>query len=430
MTVEFTPPADFLEAVRALRAKYPEAPPSESLPLAVNTLEDEEIAAALEALIRGPVTLGKRTLAFEEEFAASQGAKHAVYVSSGSAANLLVLALLAYPDGLSAEPAPPVLAPGDEVIVPAVTWSTTIWPVAQVGAVPVLADVDPRTLNLTVESVERAISPKTRAVFAVHLLGNPAPVDALRALCDERGLTLIEDTCEALDAELGGRKAGTFGRLGTYSFYFSHHMTTIEGGMVVCDSAEDADRLRALRAHGWTRHLSPACRSAVEGRHAEIDSRFLFVERGFNCRNTDVHAAIGRIQLRRRGEFLARRRLVAAAWAPTRDSLADLFLPMKIEPGSSHFAFPLVLAPEAKVERGALIKFLEARGVATRPLVAGNLARQPAMRATTHRCAGDLAGAQLLHERAIYIGIHSSMTDAQLTLIPDLLAEFAAQVVG
>lgn len=428
MTVESTPPADFLDAVRALRAKYPEAPPPEAIPLAANTLEDEEIAAALEALVRGPMTLGKRTLAFEREFAAAQGAKDAVYVSSGSAANLLVLALLAYPDGLHPDAPPPVLAPGDEVIVPAVTWSTTIWPVIQVGAVPVLADVDPQTLNLTVESVERALSPKTKAVFAVHLLGNPAPVDALRKLCDERGLTLIEDTCEALDAELDGKKAGTFGRAGTYSFYFSHHITTIEGGMVVCDSAEDADRLRALRAHGWTRHLSPARRAAVEARHSDIDPRFLFVERGFNFRNTDVHAAIGRIQLQRSAGFLERRRQIAAAWEPARDALSGLFLPMHTAPGSSHFALPLVLDPAAPVERSALIEFLESKGVATRPLVAGNLARQPGMRAAPHRAADDLSGAQLLHERAIYIGIHSYMSDTELALIPQLLHEFAAEV--
>lgn len=427
MTLEPTP-ADFLEAVRSLRAKYPGARPTEAIPLAANTLEDEEIAAALEALVRGPVTLGKRTLAFEEEFAAAQGAKHAVYVSSGSAANLLVLALLAYPDGIHENPSPPTLLPGDEVIVPAVTWSTTIWPVIQVGAVPVLADVDPQTLNLTVESVEAAIGPKTKAVFAVHLLGNPAPVAALRKLCDERGLTLIEDTCEALDAELAGKKAGTFGRAGTYSFYFSHHITTIEGGMIVCDSAEDADRLRALRAHGWTRHLSPERRAAVEATHADIDPRFLFVERGFNCRNTDVHAAIGRVQLRRSAAFLERRRQVAAAWEPARDALSGLFLPMKIEPGSSHFALPLVLDPGAKVERSALIEFMESNGVATRPLVAGNLARQPGMRAAPHRIAGDLPGAQLLHERAIYIGIHSYLTESDLAVVPRLLTEFAAEV--
>lgn len=427
MTADSTPPAEFLDAVRTLRAKFPEAPPSEAIPLAANTLEDAEIAAALEALVRGPMTLGKRTLAFEREFAAAQGARDAVFVSSGSAANLLVLALLAYPDGLHENAPDPVLGPGDEVIVPAVTWSTTIWPVIQVGAVPVLADVDPQTLNLTVESVERAIGPKTKAVFAVHLLGNPAPVDALRELCDARGLTLIEDTCEALDAEISGKKAGTFGRAGTYSFYFSHHITTIEGGMVVCDSVEDADRLRALRAHGWTRHLSPARRQAVEAAHSDIDPRFLFVERGFNFRNTDVHAAIGRIQLQRSGEFLERRRQIAAAWGPARDALAGVFLPMKIEPGSSHFALPLVIDPAARVDRAALIEFLESKGVATRPLVAGNLARQPGMRAAPHRAADDLSGAQLLHERAIYIGIHSYMSDTELALIPQLLNEFAAE---
>lgn len=422
------PDESFLAAVRDLRARYPEAPPTEVIPLAANTLEDVEIAAALEALVRGPVTLGARTWAFEEEFAASQGVAHAIYVSSGSAANLLVLALLAYPDGVHSDPEPPVLAPGDEVIVPAVTWSTTIWPVLQVGAVPVLADVDPQTLNLTVESVERAISPKTKAVFAVHLLGNPAPVAALRELCDARGLTLIEDTCEALDAELDGRKAGTFGRAGTFSFYFSHHITTIEGGMVVCHTQRDADRLRALRAHGWTRHLSPARREEVERRHAEIDPRFLFVERGFNFRNTDVHAAIGRIQLRRREEFLARRKEVAQAWSAVRDAARGVFLPMQIEPGSSHFALPLVLDPASGIPRSQLIEFLEAEGVATRPLVAGNLAQQPGMRAAEHRVAGPLEGADLLHEHAIYIGIHSYLTEREVSLVAGLLTQFAAEV--
>lgn len=418
----------FVDAVRALRADHPEPPSRYRLPLTVNTFEDAELAAALEVLVKGRITMGPHTRAFEAAFAKSQGAADAVYVNSGSSANLLALALLAYADGVNPGADAPVLQPGDEVVVPAVTWSTTVWPVSQVGAVPVLADVSPETLNLTVESVERALSPRTKAVFAVHLLGNPAPVDGLAELCRERGLVLIEDTCEALDTELGGKKAGTFGRLGTFSFYFSHHICTIEGGMVLCRDPGDADRLRSLRGHGWTRHLSPERREAIERRNPKIDPRFLFVERGFNLRPTDVQAAIGLVQLERRGQFLARRREVGRAWGAARDRHPEVFLPLRIAAGSSHFAFPLVLQPEAPVERARLFTFLDEHGIETRPLVAGNLAAQPAVTSTPHRVAGPLDGAQLLHERAMYIGIHPQLSDAQVAALPETLEAFAREV--
>src|SRR5262249_36629136 len=152
----------------------------------------------------------------------------------------------------------------------------------------VLADVSPETLCLTLPAVERALSPKTRAVFAVHLLGNPAPVDQLGDLCRRRGLVLLEDACEALDAQTGGPKAGPFGRMSTFSFYFSHHICTIEGGMVLCARTEEAATLRVLRAHGWTRQMPEPARLAVEREHPDIDPRFLFVDAGYNLRGTDL----------------------------------------------------------------------------------------------------------------------------------------------
>ncbi|MBI5610453.1 MAG: aminotransferase class I/II-fold pyridoxal phosphate-dependent enzyme [Deltaproteobacteria bacterium] len=417
-------PVAFLEAVAKLRAAYPEAPSKYPLPLTTNTFGDAEIAAALEALVCGPMTLGPRVAAFEAAFARAHGAADAVFCNSGSSANLLAIAVLARPQGPDQGPD---LRPGDEVIVPSVTWSTTIWPVAQVGCVPVLADVDPQTLNVTVESIERALSPRTKAVFLAHILGNPAPVEAIAELCRQRGLVLVEDVCESLDAETSGRRCGTFGRMGTFSFYFSHHICTVEGGMVVCQDPADGDRLRIQRAHGWTRNLPTESKAMWEQRNPDVDPRFLFVDSGYNLRATDVQAAIGLVQLERRHAFLQRRRAVGEAWGRVRDRFADVYVPMQIAPGSSHFALPIVLQPGLGLGRAELADFLERHGVENRPLVAGNLARQPALAHVPHRIAGPLTGADALHERAMYVGIHPSQTDADVELLSTLLGQFAHQ---
>ncbi|MBM4344111.1 MAG: DegT/DnrJ/EryC1/StrS family aminotransferase [Deltaproteobacteria bacterium] len=421
------PPPEFLAAVAALRERFPEPRSPYRVPLTTNTFGDDEIAAALEALVRGPVTLGPRVQAFERAFAEAHGASDAVFCNSGSSANLLAMAVLARPQGAGRGPD---LAPGDEVVVPSVTWSTTIWPVAQVGAVPVLADVDAATLNVTAESVERAVGPRTRAVFVAHILGNPAPIAQLRQLCDHRGLHLVEDVCESLDAEVDGRKCGTFGRMGTFSFYFSHHMCTTEGGMVVCQDADDGDRLRIQRAHGWTRNLPPLSKARYEALHPDIDPRFLFVDMGYNLRPTDVQAAIGLVQLRRRLEFLQARRNAAGLMAAARDRNGDVYLPMRIAAGSSQFAFPLVIRPGLPATRADLARFLEGRGIENRPLVAGNLARQPALGLVPHRVAGPLHGAETLHERAMYIGIHPNIGLDEVACVADAIDAFAADVRG
>ncbi len=420
-----TVPPDFLSAVAQLRANWPEAPSPYRLPLTANTFGDAEVAAALEALIRGPMTMGPRVAAFERAFADSHGAVDAVFCNSGSSANLLAMAALSRPQGPDQGP---VLNPGDEVIVPAVTWSTTLWPVAQMGAVPVLADVDPATLNVTLESVQRAIGPKTKGVFVAHILGNPAPIREIAELCAQRGLFLAEDVCESLDAATDdGQLCGTFGRFGTYSFYFSHHICTTEGGMVLCQNEDDADRLRIQRAHGWTRNLPPASKARFEQRHPDVDPRFLFVDSGYNLRGTDVQAAIGLVQLDRRLQFLARRREVAALWSAARDRHSDVFVPMRFAKNASHFAFPLVIQPHLAARREDLAKFLEAASVENRPLVAGNLARQPALRHVPHRIAGPLDGANVLHERAMYVGIHPNLAQADIAVLVQAIDQFAEQ---
>ncbi len=420
-------PQEFLQAARELRRLHPDPPSPYRLPLTVSTFGDLEMAAAFEALVRGPLTQGPRVAAFEAAFASAHGAPAAVFCNSGSSANLLTLTLLTRPGPGGAAAA---LGPGDEVIVPALTWSTAVWPVAQVGAVPVLADVSPATLDLTVDAVERALSKKTRAIVVVHTLGIPAPAAEIGRIAAARGLTVVEDCCEALDAAVGDRKVGTFGRVGTFSFYFSHHISTIEGGMILCADAADADTLRVLRSHGWSRQLPDETRAALARRHPDLDPRFLFVDAGFNLRGTEVQAALGLVQFPRRLEFLQRRRRIAAAWEAAVERHPRLFEPVRFAAGASPFAFPLLLRAPAAAPKARLTAFLEGRGIETRPLVAGNLARQPALGRIAHRVAGPLSGADRLHEQAIYVGLHPGLTDAQVVYFAETLDAFAREVAA
>ena len=213
------------------------------------TFSAGEINAALECLLSTYVTMGPKVKKFEETFVSTFGWTDGVMNNSGSSANLLAVAALANPatkDGLK---------PGDEVIVPALSWSTTVWPIIQCGLVPVIVDIDPATFNIDPNEIEKAIGPKTRAVMIVPVYGNPCAMDAIVDICKRRNLILIEDCCEALGAYYDGKAVGKFGRVGTFSFYFSHHLTTLEGGITVTDDFELAELMRILRAHGWVREV-------------------------------------------------------------------------------------------------------------------------------------------------------------------------------
>jgi len=378
------------------------------IPLAQDPpLAEEEIQAAISVLRSGRLTQGEKVAEFEKVFAEAHGYPdgHAVFCNSGSSANLLAVTALD-------------LKPGDEVIVPAVTWPTTVWPIVQCGGVPVLVDVDPATLVSRLEHVARAKSRRDHFIWAVHLLGNrcweASDVGPL-----ENSTMILEDCCEALGAEINGQPVGTFGRFGTFSFYLSHHITTIEGGMVLCRDAQDADRLRAIRSHGWTRNLSTVARVAAEQANPDIDPRFLFTEVGYNVRGTELAAAIGLVQFPKRIPWAIRRRAIAKHWTEALD--VELFQPVQWAPGAVPFAFPLVVRGDG---RDRLMAHLEAAGIETRPLVAGNLARQPAMRKVKHRIAGPLMGADFLHENALYVGLHPGLTDDQVGYLPQVLAGF------
>jgi CDP-4-dehydro-6-deoxyglucose reductase, E1 len=390
---------------------------SEGLPLSMPLFGPEEVTRAIEVLLSGRVTMGPRVREFERAFADYLGVRHALMVNSGSSANLLAVSVLAA--GGTARG----LRPGDEVIVPAVTWSTTVAPILQHGLVPVFVDVDANTLNLDVAQVEGALSARTRAIFPVHLLGNPVDMPAVMEVARRHDLWVIEDTCESLGSTVGGERAGAIGTFGTFSFYFSHHITTAEGGMLVTDDDELADVARSMRAHGWTRDMTN--RAELEAESPEIDPRFLFVHVGYNLRPTEVQGAFGLVQLGRLDGYNRARRRNAERLAAALDGVDGLELVTE-QPGgrSTWFGFPLLTrSAEGRV---GLSRHLEERGIETRPIVAGNLAEQPAFRDRAHRRASDLETATSLGRRGLFVGNHPGLDDRRVDALAEAIRSFFA----
>lgn len=400
--------------------KVPFVPGQTRIPLNVPTFGWEEVWEALESLLSTQVTMGNKVRHFETMFAEYIGVKHAVMVNSGSSANLLALSVLTnplYPSRLEA---------GDEIITPAVTWATTVFPILNVGLVPVLVDVDLNTFDLIPEEVEKAITPRTRAVLVVHLLGNPCDMDKIMTIARRRNLLVIEDACEAHGAEYGGRKAGSFGDIATFSFFFSHHITTIEGGMLLTSNDEYAELARALRVFGWIRDLQ--AKDAIAQQHPEVDPRFLFVNIGFNLRPTEIQGAFGIHQMGKLEGYIEVRRENARYWGEKLGALAHLLVHREA-PGTRHvwFGYPIMVQPNAPFSRKELADYLEAHGVETRPIMAGNIDEQPVMRLYPYRRVGDLPNSRLIHRNAFFFGNHHGIGTEEREAMADYLRDFMSR---
>lgn len=392
------------------------------IPLNANSLEREEISAAKDVLDSGFLTMGKRCREFEKAFAEYLGVKHAVMVNSGSSANLLAMFALANPL-LKMNDGKRPLTRGTEVIVPALTWATTIWPVVQAGAKPVFVDCDPRTLQMTPESIEAAITPQTVAIAIVHVLGGAANAVAIADIAQRHRLWLFEDTCESLGVRWDGSQAGSFGDMASFSFYFSHHITTIEGGMLVTNNDELADLLTALRAHGWVRHMKNP--PPIDARYGDIDPRFLFLTTGFNVRPTEINAAIGLEQLKRLDGFNARRREIAALLDR---GLAPLAQAGELEliwhdPRTLPAPFGYTVLCRTGEARKTLQDHLELSGIETRPVICGNMVRQPAVAQFDYGVSGQLDGADRVMDCGLYWGTHPKMSDEDVDYIVGTVKE-------
>ena len=397
------------------------APEKLHFPLVDSSYDNQEIISCMATLLSGQLTMGAKVRQFEQDFAKYCGAPHAVMVNSGSSANLLALSVLTNPLRRVH------LRAGDKVAVPAVCWSTSLWPVLQTGLIPVLVDVDPQTLNLSIPSLQAALRQhELKAVLMVHVLGNSTDLNALLDIVAEHNLLLMEDTCESLGSTFNGKMLGSLGSFGTFSFYFSHHMTTIEGGMVLAESEEDYDLLKCLRAHGWSREQSN--RTALESANRHIDPRFLFVNVGYNLRPMEIQAAFGLEQLTRLGDMNHHRRANVtrirdafrrhASW---RDQL--LFPSATAKLDACWFGFPFLVNPTIDLDYRKFTTRLMQQGVDTRPIVSGNMALQPALRHfNVDLSMGPFTGAQAIHERGLFIGCHAkALPDATIARLVELI---------
>ncbi len=358
---------------------------AEGHPLVLVPYGADEVLGALDSLLSTRVTMGEKVRAFEVEWARYCGRSQGVMVNSGSSAVLLMLAAMVELGRLR---------PGDEVLCPAVTWSTSLFPIAQCGLVPVLVDVDPRTLTIDPASARAAAGPRTKAVLGVHLLGQPCDLDAFE------GLLKLEDACGAHGAVYKGRRVGGIGEAAAFSFFFSHHITTIEGGMIVTDDGDLADALRSQRAHGWVRERSDRAKWAE--RFPDIDPRFLFVSSGYNLRPTEIAGAFGLVQARRLPAWLERRRQNHADWCAALAGLVGVF-PEAAGTEHAGFAFPMLV----EGDRRSLMAHLEAQKIETRPISGSNLVCQPAFALVAGaRAPVPLPVAEAVHERGLFVGNH------------------------
>ncbi len=387
-------------------------------PLSMATYGTEEILEALDSMCSFRTTMWEKTLRFEEAFSRYQGSGHSVMVNSGSSADLLLSFLLV-------DPARPLLKPGDGILVPAVTWPTQIWSPMMAGLNVELVDVDPTNLNISLGDLEQRIRPNTRALFLVHLLGNPCDMDRILAIAKRHELLVLEDCCEALGSQWNGTKVGNFGLGAAFSFFFSHHITTMEGGMITTAREELADRLRVLRAHGWVRNVSPGKFDLAD---SDVDPRYAFVDWGFNVRPTELQAGFGLRQLDKIDYFTQRRERLSMKFFGFVDASRYLSRPIVAPPGKPVWmALPCMVRPEAPFTRADLTCYLEENGVETRPIVAGNVARQPVSRLFPKLARDQYPGADDVHRHGFYIGLSPLMTDATMTRLIDTLDGFLAR---
>jgi len=369
-------------------------------PLATSTWGQEEIDAMHRVIASGMYTMGANVQAFEQAFAQYIGSRHCVMVNSGSSANLLMVAALFYTKNAALQ-----LQRGDEVIVPAVSWSTTYYPLYQYGLKIRFVDIDLNTLNYDLDQLEQAITDKTRAIMAVNLLGNPNDFGRIQQMITNRNIVLIEDNCESMGASYQGKKAGTFGVMGSFSTFFSHHISTMEGGMIVTDDEELYQILLSLRAHGWTRNLPKQNLVCGEKSDDPFEESFRFVLPGYNVRPLEMEGAIGIEQVKKLPGIISARQANGKVFQAAMADHPDVIIQQEVGE-SSWFGFSLVIRPGSKLTRPVLVNKLNDLGFECRPIVAGNFAKNEVVKYFDSETPFPLNNATHIDGNGLFVGNH------------------------
>lgn len=422
-----------LEQVRNYAGQVTElpvfVPGTSTIPPSGKVLGEDEFAYMVDAALDGWLTTGRFNAAFEKKLAEYLGVAHLLTCNSGSSANLLALSALTSP--LLGERA---LKPGDEVITAAAGFPTTVNPILQNGLLPVFIDSAIPTYNPTPESILAAIGPRTRAIMLAHTLGNPLAIAEIRNIADQHDLWLIEDCCDALGSTYQNQKVGTFGDIGTLSFYPAHHITMGEGGAVFTSNPLLKRIIESIRDWGRDCWCNPGCDNTCGKRFdwqlgelpAGYDHKYVYSHAGYNLKITDMQAAIGLAQLNKLESFVDKRQKNFTYLSDLLRPLENfLELPEATEHSSpSWFGFPITLREAAPFDRVDLLRFLDQRKIGTRLMFAGNLTRQPYFSGKPYRISGELANADTIMQRTFWVGIWPGLGTQQLDYIASSIAEY------
>ena len=387
----------------------------------------EELKGMVEASLDGWLTTGRFNEAFERQLAKFIGVRSSLTVNSGSSANLVAFMALTSP--MLGDRA---IKPGDEVITVAAGFPTTVNPILQAGAVPVFVDIELGTYAVDASKIEAAIGPKTKAIMMAHTLGNPFDLGAVTAICKQHNLWLVEDCCDALGSTYLGQNVGTFGDLGTLSFYPAHHITMGEGGAVFTNTPRLRQIAESFRDWGRDCYCAPGKDNTCGTRFCKklgdlpegYDHKYTYSHLGYNLKITDMQAACGLAQLEKAPEFIARRRKNFKYLYARLKGLEDLLLLPKATPHSdpSWFGFPITLREGAPISRVELTKQLDDHKIGTRLLFAGNLTRQPYMLGQNFRISGDLKNTDIVMNQTFWVGVQPSLTHDMLDYVADSIA--------
>jgi len=386
--------------------------------LASSTWDECEFSAIKKVIDSNMFTMGKHVAQYEKDFAKFFGSKYALMVSSGSTANLLMIASLFCTKNSKFK-----LQRGDEIIVPVVSWSTTYFPLQQYGLKVKFVDIDRNTLNMDLGQLQAAITDKTKAILSVNLLGNPNDYDRINDIIGDRDIFVLEDNCESMGSTINGKQAGTFGIMGTYSSFFSHHIATMEGGCIVTDDEELYHILLCIRAHGWTRNLPKFNRVSGEKSDDPFEESFKFMLPGYNARPLEMSGALGIEQLKKLPNFIETRRKNAKLFQEL--FYNHPFIDIQRETGSSSwFGFSLVLKENAPFSRAELVKLLTDNEIECRPIVTGNfLKNKEVLEYFDYEVHGEVTNAEYIDEHGLFVGNQQNSIEDEIRLLHRVISE-------
>lgn len=382
-------------------------------PLAVSSWDNAEIKAIHKVLDEGITTMWDHVREFEKQFAAYTGSKYCAMVNSGSSANLLAVASLFYRKK-------DILKAGDEVIVPAVSWPTTYYPLYQYGLKIKFVDIDLATLNYNLDALSEAVNSNTKLIIAVNLLGNPNDLNKINAIIGSRNIILIEDNCESMGAIFDGKQTGTFGLMGTFSSFFSHHISTMEGGMIITDDEELYHIMLSLRSHGWTRNLPKENKVCGIKSNDRFEEYFRFVLPGYNIRPIEMMGAIGIEQLKKLTAFVNTRRKNAEYFYNIFND-SPYFTIQKEIGSSSWFGFSLIIKEGTNLDRRKIVNNLIENGIDSRPIVAGNFTKNEVLKWFNYELFGEMKNAEYMDKNGFFVGNHQFCIKDKIDYLNEIL---------